>query len=281
MPRNPDGSVDQALPPVVPGGVVESAWANTSFTDFTQIMSDSLSRTGQGSMSAPLLSTDGNAAAPGIAFVSEANTGFHRPDAGDLYLSVLGVDLMRFTDDNGVQIHNGVEWLSVLYGATTYDDITAAITINAGNISDNTAAIVLLDGRVDALEAGPLDPLVSANFKSSGPIRHILDDQGAGNSNIDVGAFNRHFVDNAGALTLTFIGMPSGADAELGADFQEEGQIVIWNGGSPGTVALSIAGTVRTIGSQTTNANEAQVLTYIIQRRSGANFTTLIWSAIQ
>ena len=118
MPRQPNGNYTLPLPPVVSGDVVESAWANTTLNDIALAVQDSLSRTGQGAMSNPILLVDGTKAAPGVAFNNESNTGMYRPSTGDLYFATLGKDYLRLSDDNGVQF---------TLDGTTWTDVTGAV----------------------------------------------------------------------------------------------------------------------------------------------------------
>lgn len=115
----------------------------------------------------------------------------------------------------------------------------------------------------------------------NGEVRHKLNDQGAGTAAIDVSASHRHVVDNDGALTMTFSGLPSGSDATLGNTYAVEGTVVIHNGASPGTITLAgLPAGYKEIGAQSTDASIDQVLTYVIHRRTGTNSATLVWSAV-
>ena len=115
---------------------------------------------------------------------------------------------------------------------------------------------------------------VTSSLKLAGELVHALNNSVA----IDVGSYNRHHVAFNGSITLTFSNVPSAADADLGVTYHKEGQIVLWNGATPGTITISGLGSYRSVGSYTTAASVTQVLTYIIQRISGTNYTTVIWS---
>jgi hypothetical protein len=115
-------------------------------------------------------------------------------------------------------------------------------------------------------------------FKSNGAIRHKLNDQGTGAATIDVSIANRHYISNNAPLTLTFAGLPSATDTDLGDTYQVEGQVMIWN--TTGAGAITIAGITgqRVIGAPTTSATAAQILSYMFQRVAGVNQYTLVWS---
>jgi hypothetical protein len=66
------------------GTVISSATMNTRFSDLATEMTDSLSRTGKGGMSAPLMCVAGTVAAPGLAFTDDTDTGMFLAAAGDL-----------------------------------------------------------------------------------------------------------------------------------------------------------------------------------------------------
>lgn len=97
MARNASGTYSLPLPDVVAGTVIEAPWANTTLNDLKAEMTDSLSRSGKGGMTAPLLLQDGSAAAPALAFGLEPSTGLRRAGAGDLRAVVAGADRLQLT----------------------------------------------------------------------------------------------------------------------------------------------------------------------------------------
>ena len=97
MSRN--GSGTYTLPsgnPVVSGTLIEATWANTTLSDIASSLTDSLSRSGQGGMTAALRLFDGTSSVPGLAWGSETTTGFYRAGAGDTRLVVTGSQVMQF-----------------------------------------------------------------------------------------------------------------------------------------------------------------------------------------
>lgn len=97
MPRNSGGTYTLPVSnPVVTGTSVSSTWANDTMNDLKAEMTDSLSRSGKGGMSAALGIIDGAVATPGISFNSEAGSGLYRVGAGDVRFALLGTDLLKF-----------------------------------------------------------------------------------------------------------------------------------------------------------------------------------------
>lgn len=96
MPRNSSGTY--SLPagnPVVTATVISSTWANTTMTDLGNALTDSLSRSGDGGMTAPLGLDDGAIGAPGLMFTSESTSGLYRAGAGDFRWAIGGADVFR------------------------------------------------------------------------------------------------------------------------------------------------------------------------------------------
>jgi len=96
MPR--DASGNYTLPtgnPVITQTTVSSVWANTTMNDLKAEMQDSLSRSGNGSMLAPLKHTDGTVGAPAVTFTTAANSGMYRAATGDIRFALQGVDSFR------------------------------------------------------------------------------------------------------------------------------------------------------------------------------------------
>lgn len=126
MSRNSSGTY--TLPtgnPVVSGTVIEANWANSTLDDISAALTDSLSRSGKGGMSASLRIIDGSVSVPGLAFANETGSGAYRAAAGDWYLTVLGANIARLRA-SGVDVTGALG----VSGAVT----AASATIN-GNLS--------------------------------------------------------------------------------------------------------------------------------------------------
>lgn len=107
MPRNIAGVYTLPLPPVNPGDVVESAWANTTLEDIALAISESLDRLGRGGMLAPFALADGTEAAPGLAFEAQPGTGFWRSAPGIIGVSVTGNNVASF-GANGLDVEGAL-----------------------------------------------------------------------------------------------------------------------------------------------------------------------------
>lgn len=107
MPRDSNG--DYTLPagnPVVTSTVISSSWANNTLSDLATAMTDSLSRSGDGAMLAPLELTDGAAGAPGLNWGTETTSGLYRQALNTFRFSVSGTDQFQF-DTGGVGFKAG------------------------------------------------------------------------------------------------------------------------------------------------------------------------------
>jgi hypothetical protein len=80
-------------------------------------MTDSLSRSGQGGMTAQFKIDDGTVTSPGLQFTAEANSGLYRALAFDVRMAIGGVDLMRWTTADGTQLWDGAVWKSLIFDA--------------------------------------------------------------------------------------------------------------------------------------------------------------------
>ena len=116
-----DSAGNYSLPPgnpVQPGTTIETNWANTTMDDVAQALTDSLDRNGRGGMLAPFKFADGAVNAPGAAWTQEPTTGLYRPAAGELRVTVLGVDRFRWRSSAGgyPQVWNNTDsvWETVL-----------------------------------------------------------------------------------------------------------------------------------------------------------------------
>lgn len=132
MARNVSGVYSLPLPDVVTGTVIEAPWANTTMNDLKAEMTDSLSRSGKGGMTAPLKLTDGSSVAPAIAFSLEPSTGWYRAGAGDLKLVVSGA--VRFSVNAA-----GLTWYDATPAQLIFADSTQISLARPVNISNGGA----------------------------------------------------------------------------------------------------------------------------------------------
>jgi hypothetical protein len=160
MPRN--GAGTYTLPtgnPVSAGTIIEADWANDTMEDVADALSDSLSRSGQGGMTAPFRLADGNAGAPGVAWLNETSSGFYRAGSGEMWAAVLATNIMRFTTagvfipsartftaDGNVSIGGtiGVVGTATLSGNATVGGtlgVTGVLTATAGVVGNVTGDV--------------------------------------------------------------------------------------------------------------------------------------------
>lgn len=107
MARNPSGTY--TLPagnPVVDGTTIATTWANQTLSDIATALTESLSRSGQGGMLAPLKIVDGSEGAPGLIFGLDPDTGMYRIAANELGIAVAG-ELKLSVAPIGVRINQG------------------------------------------------------------------------------------------------------------------------------------------------------------------------------
>lgn len=100
MPRASNGTY--TLPggnPVVTGTTISSTWANTTLSDIGTALTDSLSRSGSGAMTAALQLASGVVGAPGLTWSAETTSGLYRAGSGDFRYSIAAVDKFKIEAD--------------------------------------------------------------------------------------------------------------------------------------------------------------------------------------
>lgn len=98
MSRNSSGTY--TLPagnPVVTGTTITSTWGNTTMSDIANALTDSLSRSGLGSMTAGLRLFDGTSSLPGLTWGTELTSGMYRAGAGDYRWVITTTELLQLT----------------------------------------------------------------------------------------------------------------------------------------------------------------------------------------
>lgn len=136
MPR--DSSGNYTLPvgnPVVDGTIISTDWANPTMSDIAVQLNNVVTRDGLLGPTDPFLILDGTEALPGIAFRAESDTGFWRPEANALAVSVNGDEVGRWTPDgysglvknaDPINIRNGAGFV----GDGVHDDTDAIRSIH-------------------------------------------------------------------------------------------------------------------------------------------------------
>lgn len=185
MSRDGSGNYTLPLPDVLTGTTIEASWANSTLADIEAALTDSLSRSGSGSMSSSLKLVDGSVTVPSLNWSSEGNSGLYRAGANDIRMSVAGADMFRWTTANGVQYWDNGQWNDVataadgsavgdvLYWDTTSWVASSVLKIDNGNsrlgINEATPEAPLhitraTDGDVAILEC-PVSPTAFSGLK--------------------------------------------------------------------------------------------------------------------
>ncbi len=147
MPRNSSGTYSLYTPgnPVVSSTVISSTWANNTLADLAAALTDSLSRTGDGGMQAPLELTNGAIGAPALTWASETTSGWYRAAAGDFRFSVGGTDEFTITGSLVSTAGNFTVGGGALIGAATGGNQGTG-TINATGVYDDGVLLVNSSG---------------------------------------------------------------------------------------------------------------------------------------
>lgn len=164
MARNGSGVYSLPLSAVVSGNNIEATWANASLDDIASALSDSLSRSGNGNMTAPLRVPDGSNSAPALAFSNATNMGFYRVSASEfrgVLASASKIRVTSNTDMSAFQVYDADN--------TTWQTLATSERAEAINSA--------LDTRLDALEgsAPAVNYLVQPAFTVTPVGKNIMD----------------------------------------------------------------------------------------------------------
>ena len=148
MPRNAVGLYSLPIGAFLPGGLIKSSDMNSNFSDIAAALTGSLPTNGAAGMTGPLKLADGTLAAPGLAFTSDATTGFYRAGAGTFTWVASGAAAGVFASTgltvNGtlnVVGNTTLSNLTLLGGfATNNASLTGTVTMS-GLISSGTAGL--------------------------------------------------------------------------------------------------------------------------------------------
>ncbi len=156
MPRNGSGTFNLVSGnPVVTGTTIESNWANTTLSDIATTLTDSLSRSGQGGMTAALRIADGSQGAPGVGFANETGSGFYRAGTGEVWAVVQGSQTLRL-DANGVYVP--ADKSTTVDGAFVFNE--AGADKDARFEGDTDANLLFTDASTDRVGIGTATPAV-------------------------------------------------------------------------------------------------------------------------
>lgn len=147
MPRAGTGTY--TLPggnPVVSGTTITSTWANDTMSDIETVLTDSLSRSGDGGMLAPLKLTNGAVGAPSLTFTSQPTSGLYLAQTGEVALSVAGALQTSFTNaDTSFRSTNIPRW----WNGSSYENLLSSISgKNITELNDVLTSMTPIDGQV-------------------------------------------------------------------------------------------------------------------------------------
>lgn len=141
--------------PYVSGQTISSSGVNSNLAEVVTELSDSLSRSGKGGMTAALRGTDGTAALPAYSFTSDTNTGIYRIGTDNIGIALGGtkkVDLSAgaaaFTDPTsflGSTTTSGIaRFPGGVSGSTTFNDpVTFASSITVSGFATFASSVTV------------------------------------------------------------------------------------------------------------------------------------------
>lgn len=193
MPRDASGNFTLvAGNPVVSGTIIESDWANNTMADIANEMTDSLSRSAEGGMLAPLGLALGSNTVTSLYFGTSVNTGLYSTNSTTFAAAANGTFMQLWTE-NGTEVWDAYFGTLVPLGLTFENDqidlseATGAIFL--GSHEPNTEAHIAIDQRsVQAKSNGTTSTTLRLNpFGGSVIIGPSL--TGANSGNVIVGGF--------------------------------------------------------------------------------------------
>ena len=227
MPR--DASGNYTLPagnPVVTGTTVDSSWANDTMDDIKDVLTDSLSRSGDGGMLVPIEFSSGLVGAPGITWTSEPTSGFYLAATNDMRVSIAGSVRARFRADanNPFQVWAGGAWGDIL--VTTGNQTIAGDWTFTGTMVIPEATVTAHEGAL-TLTASQISDI--SNYALVADLASTANAKGASLIGIE---------DSGTLITATNV---EGALAELAAEIDTNTADVATNAADIATNAADIA----------------------------------------
>jgi hypothetical protein len=250
MPRN--GAGTYTLPagnPVVTNTTITADWGNDTMEDLGNEITNSLSREGDGGMNAPLRFIEGDINAPGIAWVAETNTGFYYAGPGEFWASVLGTNVVQFTD-NGLLIPTGIDL--TVQGAVSFEGALNVI----GNFSVATNKFTVAAASGNTTVAGTFVASGAGTFTSASATSLAVGLTGATNPAFTVDSSTASQVAGlkvtgaATAGTVAVVVTDSGSNASLTFNAKGSGTIGIGSV-STGAVTITPATTITGVATLT------------------------------
>lgn len=137
MGRNTGGIYSLPGSDFVSGTVISSTAVNQKFNDVATALTESLSRTGNGDMLAPLRVPDGSAAIPSMSWSSDIGTGFYLAATSSFRAVILASTVQEWTN-LGVSINKPLTVSQAATFSTTLG-VTGTTTLTGALVANNTA----------------------------------------------------------------------------------------------------------------------------------------------
>lgn len=157
--RNSSGTY--SLPsgnPVVSGTTITSTWANTTLSDIRTELTDSLSRSGKGGMTAPLRGAAGSVSAPAYSWTADTDTGLYWSAANTPAMACGGVAVQSWnTTSTTVGLDFNVGGATALAGTLSVaasSTFTGAATFNGGLATTNVGAVAVASSGSATVKSG-------------------------------------------------------------------------------------------------------------------------------
>ena len=183
MSRNASGTY--TLPsgnPVSSGTDITVTWGNNTMNDIATELTDSLSRSGKGGMLAPMLFNDGTESVPGIAWVSDANSGFYRIGADNLAMSLGGTKVIDYADgsfsfiDNADTASVGPIFSIFRDSASPADaDLIGDLRFDGKDSAGNKTTYASISSQIDDVTNGTEDGTLLVKSMTAGTLTTQLD----------------------------------------------------------------------------------------------------------
>lgn len=181
MPRDANGTYTLPYSPVIGRTEIAISWANGTLDDIATEITDSLSRSGKGSMNTALKYSSGSVGLPGITFTDESGSGFYLSATNDHRASLAGNDTIRYIDDAGsaagnqrpVEVWNGLSFQPIIKGdnteSPTFGSLTTsgALTVSAGGVTASGGLVMGAGGLDVTGDLAHTDDLQMTTLNSS------------------------------------------------------------------------------------------------------------------